>query len=96
MRRTSVQGQQETSAKLFDHLVGEDIKLRRNRQSKRIGSLAIEHEMEMRRLLDWNIARLRALENLVDERCGPVVEIGKVLTVTHEAAVNRIFALRKH
>src|SRR5437870_10958693 len=83
-------------AHLFDHLVGEDIKLRRDRQSERISGLAIDHEMESRGLLHWKIAWLRALENLVYKRCGPVEKIGKVLTVTHEAAGNRIFALRKH
>ncbi len=60
---------------LFDRLVGEDIKLRRDRQSKRISGLAIDHEMESRGLLDWKIAWLRALENLVYKRCGPVEEI---------------------
>src|SRR6516164_10537756 len=51
---------------LFDHLVGESKQRRRNREVERLRRLEIEHQIEFRRLLDWQIAGLGALENLVD------------------------------
>src|SRR5262249_56448380 len=39
----------------LDHLVGEDVELWRNCQAERIGRLAIDHQLEQRRLLDRQI-----------------------------------------
>src|SRR5499427_1980640 len=66
-------------ALLVDHLVGEDVELRRDRHSERVGGLAIDHQVEFRRLLDRQVARLGALDNLVDERCGAAEEIEEAL-----------------
>jgi hypothetical protein len=41
-----------TGVSLFDHLVGEDVKLRRDGQAERIGGLAVNHQVELGRLLD--------------------------------------------
>src|SRR5262245_11744813 len=64
---------------LFDHLVGEDVELRRDRHAERVGGLAIDHQVEFRRLLDRQVAGLCALDNLVDERCGAAEEIEEAL-----------------
>src|SRR5499427_3127974 len=55
---------------LFDHLVGEDVELRRDRHAERVGGLAIDHQVEFRRLLDRQVAGLGAFEDLVDVRGG--------------------------
>src|SRR5262245_44300674 len=52
----------------LDHLVSEDVELRRDSHAKRVGGLAIDHQVEFRRLLNRQIAGLCALENLVDKR----------------------------
>src|SRR5262252_1991729 len=83
-------------ALLVDHLVGEDVELRRDRHSERVGGLAIDHQVEFRRLLDRQVARLGALDNLVDERCGAAEEIGEVLAVAHQPAGLHVVTLREH
>ena len=52
--------------------------------------------MKPRRLLDRQVAGLRALENLVDVRGRTVEEIGKILAVTHQSADLHVFTLREH
>src|SRR6266849_5176240 len=44
--------------------------LRRNRQADLFGRLEIDDELQLRRLLDWNIARLGTFQNLVYVRGG--------------------------
>src|SRR5262249_53537045 len=47
----------------FDHLVGEDVELRRDGQAKRGGGLAIDHQIELGDLLPREVGGLLALEN---------------------------------
>src|SRR5258708_40293154 len=72
----SVSCQQETHAPpqttaLFDHLVGALQQRCRHFDAKRLCGLQIDHQFELGRLLDRQVARLRTLENLVDEDGGP-------------------------
>jgi hypothetical protein len=67
--------------KLLDHLVGKREELFRNRQAKRLGGPGIEHELEPGWLLDWNIGRACAVQNLVHmarRASRSVVEVGAV------------------
>ena len=54
-------------ASLFDHIVGENVELRRNCEPNSVCGLAINDQIEPRGLLDWKVTRFRTLENLVNE-----------------------------
>ena len=41
---------------------------RRNLKAERLGSLEVDDQIEFRRLLNWQIARIGSLDDLVDER----------------------------
>jgi hypothetical protein len=51
---------------LLDYLVGAPEDRHRNRQAERARGLQIDDELELGRLLDRQLARLRAFEDLVD------------------------------
>src|SRR5262245_32001381 len=70
---------------LLDHLIRSQQERLRDGQPECPGRLAIDHELELRGLLDGKIARLRALEDLVDVCRGPPGERGDVRSVRHEA-----------
>ena len=52
----------------FDHLVGEREQLLWNLEAECLGGRQIDDEIELGRLLDRDIARLIAFQNLVYER----------------------------
>jgi hypothetical protein len=52
---------------LFDHLVGERYQHRRHVEAERLGGLEIDDELELRWLLDWNLRRVLAFQDFVDE-----------------------------
>ncbi len=54
-------------ASLFNHLVGAQQKGFRDLQSEHFCNFLIDYEREPRRLLDSNIGRLGAAQDLVDE-----------------------------
>src|SRR5215218_9223165 len=56
----------QTPAASFDHLVGAQEKLSRDFDAKRLGGLQVEHELEVGRRLDRQLARLCASEDAVD------------------------------
>jgi len=50
----------------LDHLVGAKQQRGRNRQAECLCGLEIDHQLECRGLLDWNVGGPGALEDLVD------------------------------
>ena len=46
---------------LFDHLVGELLKVHRHLDAERLGGLEVDYQLEARRLLDREVARISAL-----------------------------------
>src|SRR4029434_7247488 len=58
------------SLRPLDHFVGAQQDRLRDSQAKRFGHLEVDHHLELRRLLDGEIAGLGAFEDLVDKRCG--------------------------
>src|SRR5262249_50284528 len=73
-------------AALLDDLVRPHLQRLRNRQTKRLGSLEVDEELELGGLLDRKIARLRALENLVHISGGVPKQVGKIRSVGHETS----------
>jgi hypothetical protein len=56
----------QQTALLFDHLVGAREQRRWHVEAKRLGGGQIDDEIELGRLLDRYVGRLRAAQNLVD------------------------------
>src|ERR1700730_13201467 len=83
-------------AHLFDHLVGEDVELRRDHYPESVGGLTIDHQVEFGRLLDRQVAGLCTLENLVDERRGATEKIEEVLAIAHQPTSLHVIALWEH
>src|SRR5437867_2033466 len=60
----------------FDHSVRQRHHVRRNRQANLLGSLEIDYELKLRRLLHRQIGGFGAFENLIDVCGGAPVQIG--------------------
>src|SRR5262245_50896255 len=57
--------------RLLDHLTGLQHHRLRHREAERFGGLGVEHELELRRLLDRQLGGLGTLEDLVHVAGGP-------------------------
>src|SRR5262249_25956050 len=75
------------------HLVRAQGQITRDRPTQRVRGLPVEHQLELRGLLDRQIRRPRALQDLVHERRRLPMELGDVLTVAHQAAGDRVLAI---
>jgi hypothetical protein len=64
--------------RLFDHLVCEGEQRRRDLKADRLRRLQVDREMKSRRLLDRDIGRLGALQDLIDDRRGGPVRPNNV------------------
>ena len=71
---------------LFDHLVGERQNVRRDGDAERFGSLEIDDELVLGRLLNRQVARLGAFEDFVDIDGRAAIKVVEVGTVAHEAS----------
>jgi hypothetical protein len=60
----------------FDHLVGAGEQHGRNGDTNRLGSDQVYDEIELSRLLDRDISRLRPTQNFVDIVGGAPVQVG--------------------
>src|SRR5215472_1563581 len=57
----------------LDNLVGEGEQGGGHGKAEQLSGLEIDHELELRRLLDWDIRRLFAFQDFVDKvRCAPI------------------------
>jgi len=71
-------------AALFDDLIRSQQQRRWNGEAEGFGGLQVDDELELGRLLDWQIGGLGALENSVHKLGGAAVEVPKVRAVGHE------------
>src|SRR6266508_5669872 len=70
---------------LLNHSICSQQQRLRNRQAEGLGSLEVDHELELGWLFHRKLAGLRALEDLVDEACEPEIEIGIVHRVGYQS-----------
>src|SRR5215813_7560449 len=70
----------------LNHLVRPREEGCRNRQPKRLGRLEVNDQLELGRLLDWEVGGLGSLENAIDIRGSTSRKILAVATVGHEPA----------
>src|SRR3974377_2442444 len=83
--RSGCEQSQQTSS-LFDHLVSGGEQRWRHGQAKRLGGLEIDHQLETRRLFDWEIAGIGASHNFGNEPCGASILFAKVCPIRDETS----------
>src|SRR5215813_4222744 len=74
------------SLRSLDDLVGSHEDGLRNRQAQRLGGLEVDHQLELRRLLNRKIFGLRALQDLVHEDRCSAPDVVDVSTIRDQAA----------
>jgi hypothetical protein len=66
---------------LLDHLIRPQQERRRDRESEGLGGPEVDHQLELRRLLDRELSGIGALQEFVYEKGRTSVELGKVRAV---------------
>ena len=61
-----------------------------------LGCFEINHQLELGRLLDWDIARPRPAQNLVGELSGATVQVKQVWSIGHQASRFHEFSRNAH
>src|SRR6516162_2886349 len=65
------------------------LKLPRHVKTERLGSLEVDHQLELRRLLDWQLLRFGSLEDAVDVACCETALFDIIVTIGDQAARSR-------
>src|ERR1700726_2010196 len=68
----------------FDHLVGKLLEMHWHVEAERLGSLEVDHQLELNRGLHGKLARFRALEDAVGIRRRPAKIVGEVSPVSQQ------------
>src|SRR5262249_17390858 len=70
--------------RLFDHFVGSHQQRWRNCKAERLGSLEVDHQLKLGRLLDWQIRRLSSFQYLIYIAGRTTPDISQVRSVRHK------------
>src|SRR5262249_42200310 len=76
-----------SAAKSLDYFVGSNEDGLWNGQAQRLGGLEVDRQLELGGLLDGEIGRLGALQDLVDEHGDALLGVPRVLLVGHQATL---------
>src|SRR5262245_12878958 len=71
---------------LFDHLVGDSEQPWRQAEAECLGGVEIDHELELGRLHDRQVRRLRALEDAANIDTSQAISLGDAGSVAHQTA----------
>src|SRR5262245_62776447 len=82
-------------SQLFDHLVGDLLKMQRHVNTKCLGGLNIDHQLELRGLLDRQVGGLLTLENPTGVGSIQTMRIRKTASVACQATGLGVLAERK-
>src|SRR5215510_5822345 len=80
----------------LDDLVCPPEHRRRDRQTERLSGLEVDHQLELRRLLDGQVAGVGTLQNLVHVGSGAPRQVSKVRSIGHQAPDIDILAVWEH
>src|SRR6476646_10002647 len=70
----------------FDYVVDQSKERWRNGEAERFGGLGVDDKLEPCRLLHGKLGGARALEDLIDERRHPEIQIGVAYPIGHKPA----------
>src|SRR5262249_22039981 len=93
--KAAVSNRSKTRA-LFDHFVGAQQESFRYFKTERLGSRQIDGKIELGRLLDRDVGRLRPAQNLVDIVGGAPVQVREVCSIGHQASRFDVVVLAVH
>ena len=80
----------------IDQLIGHREHCRRDREVERVGGLEVDDKLVLIGRLDWEIARLLAMQNAIDE-IGCLTEFIRLAwAICGEAAIDRIITVWKN
>src|SRR3974390_2454366 len=88
--------QSQQTSSLFDHLVGGGEQRWRHGQAERLGGLEVDHQLETRRLFDWEIAWIGARHNFGNEPCGASILFAKVCPIRDNPSLFEKFKKPKY
>src|SRR5262249_23685736 len=75
----------------LDHFVGPRQHVRWNNETDLLCCFQIDDELELCRLLDWQVRGLCAFQDFVHVSCGAAIQVGIAHAVEHEAPIFHIF-----
>src|SRR5215471_12550632 len=85
--------QKQTSARLFDHLVGPNEQRRWHSEAERLGRLEVDYHEHLGRKLDGQVAGSSAVQDLVYESGGAPPAPLQIHTITGEPAGDNMRAV---
>src|SRR5262245_5877565 len=85
-RRGSFMFEPPSRVTSLDHLVRASEQRRRHIEAERLGGGQIDDEVELGWLLDRNVGRLRAAQNLVNEVAGTTEQVWYVCSIGHQTS----------
>src|SRR5215468_8779647 len=84
--RRAAEPSSEPPAVLFDHLIGESKKRKRNGQTQRLRGHEIDDQLEFYRRLYWQIGGLLPAQDAVDVASCASIQVANVRPIRHKTA----------
>src|SRR5712691_2020429 len=95
-RSTAVRSSRLLCGRSLNHFIRTCQNRRRQRQAEGLGGLHVDDQLELRWLLDWQVAWLRSFENLVHVCGGVPVHRGEIRRVGDESAGRHVVPVMEH